>query len=828
MGKKHHKISSRPAELSSGQLERQARDDMAAGHFRKARDTYKILCKQDREKYLPGLIEANRRLAEQLMERGLLSDAEQVLAYLKAIAPPSSMLAADVTFALKKHDWQRAFDEASRLCKDMPDALEERDRAAAADALVLAFPNVQESSRLPPPVASDLAAIVGALHCVCEERWEQAQELLRPVPRGSLFAAWKILVKGVIAFYAGDTEKAATLFAQLPPHGVPVRVASAFRLFLGRGHGQKFDTPADEQALKGACGLLDATNLAPFLLRADQSWRAARREDSYGEMRQAPGFPSEEPDLAGALSDFYLNAPFSMRDAAYDRYLHWFERLAASGRFKNNEEARLTYRMLGCAGLDEPFSELIERFWRRFLQFYPADDPLKPKVASLVLEQLGDYHAQRETPLPFFFGEEGERLRDVEGAIRLFQESIEHDPSNLGAYLKLLDVYERTEKNSERNRLLDRMAQLFPKEKAVLLRAGQECLKRKAYLKGTQYLERAHSLDALDPEVLQALVSAYTHLARQYYEKKNVNKGRDTFNPARRYAIRDQTDFVRGLDFLQALQGVLEMTFGDKETGLQLITAARECTLSPVALLLFAHGNRRLYRRREQSPFWAELLQSRAQVASPRARKDVFVALEYLYSLDKSLDWSAETAFVRECLAPLAAEAFTREEAWYTVPTLAAFPPFVSLAKTIIEEALRRHPDDPRFRLYSAFAHSRSPADFDVAELDKIYHDAMQEGDTKTAQVAGSAMEAARNLAEPPFEDDFGLPHDQLEDMRRAAAEMSDAEFEKFRKESSKFIPLPLFDLIMADVRAQASRGPQPERRHRGKRTTDQLELFNP
>jgi hypothetical protein len=103
----------------------------------------------------------------------------------------------------------------------------------------------------------------------------------------------------------------------------------------------------------------------------------------------------------------------------------------------------------------------------------------------------------------------------------------------------------------------------------------------------------------------------------------------------------------------------------------------------------------------------------------------------------------------------------------------------------------------------------------------------MREGDTQTAQIASTALGAARNLVEPPFEQDFGLPQDQLEEMRRAAAEMSDAEFEKFRKESSKFIPLSLFDLIMADVRTKPSRGPQPERR-RGNGTPGQFELFNP
>ena len=95
---------------------------MAAARFRKARDTYKILCKQDRERYLPGLIEANRRLAEQLIEKGLTSDAEQVLAHLETIAPSSGTVATDVGLALKKHDWQRAFDGAMRLSNDAPAA----------------------------------------------------------------------------------------------------------------------------------------------------------------------------------------------------------------------------------------------------------------------------------------------------------------------------------------------------------------------------------------------------------------------------------------------------------------------------------------------------------------------------------------------------------------------------------------------------------------------------------------------------------------------------------------------------------------------------------
>ncbi|MBV8224188.1 MAG: hypothetical protein JO232_03240 [Verrucomicrobia bacterium] len=825
MGKKHHKSSWRPSELSSEQLERQAQDDLSAGRFRKARDIYKILCKQDREKNLPGLIEANRRLAEQLMENGRISEAEQVLAYLKTIAPSSIILANDVCFALKKHDWQTAFEGALRLRNSTHD---ERDRAVVADALVLAFPDIEEAGRLALPEASDLAAIMGALRCVSEERWEQAQELLRPVPRGSLFAAWKILVKGMIAFYAGDLEKVDALFAQLPPDGVPARAANALRPFLGTDHSQKLDEPAVEQAAQGACFLLNATELAPLLLRADQSWRAGRHADSYKEMRQAPGFPSEQPDLAGALSDFYFKAPFAMRDAASEKYRQWFARLADSGRFKDGREGRLTYRFLGCAEIDDPFSGEIEHFWRMFLQFCPADDPLSGKIASLVLERVGAHYAQHEQAVPFFFDEEGEHMRNAVGAIHLLEESIESDPSNLSAYLKLLDVYEFAEQHNDRNRLLDLMAELFPKDKAVLLRAGRESLKRNGYFKGIRYLERAHSLDALDPEVLQTLVSAYARLARQYYQKRNVNKGRHTFDLARRHAIRDQLDFIRGLDFLQALQGVLEMKFGDKGMGLRLMTAARECTRSLVALLFFAHGNSRLYYHKQGSPFWAELLRNRAHAASARVRREVYLAFEYIRSLDEALDWSAESAFVRESLAPLASGAFTRDEASYFVPLLAVDPHFVSLAEAINSEALRCDPHDPRFRLYSVFGRTRSPHDLDIAELDSIYHDAIRQGDAKTAKLARAAIGAAENLSEPPDEEeDSGLPSDQLEEMRRRAAGMSDAEFEEFRKESVDFIPLTLFDLVMAGVSEKSSRRPKSEKRQRPSMRTDEPDLFS-
>ena len=52
--------------------------------------------------------------------------------------------------------------------------------------------------------------------------------------------------------------------------------------------------------------------------------------------------------------------------------------------------------------------------------------------------------------------------------------------------------YDFLKKTAERNRLLDEMTRRFPNEKKVLIWAGELCSRRHAYVKGIEYLERAH------------------------------------------------------------------------------------------------------------------------------------------------------------------------------------------------------------------------------------------------------------------------------------------------------------------------------------------------
>ena len=83
------------------QAERKARQFLAEGRFRIAREEIKPLVKSDRARFLPLLIEANCELAREMLGKGLTSEAEQVLAYLRTIAPASQLLLLESEMAYR-------------------------------------------------------------------------------------------------------------------------------------------------------------------------------------------------------------------------------------------------------------------------------------------------------------------------------------------------------------------------------------------------------------------------------------------------------------------------------------------------------------------------------------------------------------------------------------------------------------------------------------------------------------------------------------------------------------------------------------------------------
>lgn len=760
MGKKNRQpFAPSVAPASPMGMAEQAVAELAARRFRKARDLFKLLCKQDREKFLPGLIAANRGLAEELMAKGQVSEAEQVIAYLKTITPAGELLGMDVLAAQRAQDWPRAWRLAVDWWTSAKGALTPRDRTTVADALVLAFPNLETAgASVPEALCADLAAILAALRALSEERFAEAQDALRPVPRGSLFADWKMLVKGWLALHAGDRAKAAQLLDAVAPDSTPSRAAEALRPFLSPV--QMPAGPGQEAPLGRTCRLLGEPALGPILARADHLWRAGRHFASWQEMRRANGFPSESPTIHGALSDFYSRVLPTLNDDDADAYVDGLLDFATKRSFKNPAERRLVCRILATDSLEALAPESAEEWWREFVDACPPDDPRTDRLAALAFAHLGHWMAQPYDLDPFRMRGPGSGLRDLPGAIDNLQQAIERDPGHLPAYLDLLRVYEHEKNQRDHQRLLETMTQRFPEDKAVLFQAGRHQLQGGAFAKGLELLERAHALDRLDPATQCEIVRGLFLLARQQYGKKALAPARATLARLEQYAVRDGIDFARGLDLLQARSAALEMVFGEESASRAQLAVARSTTRTPAALLLLTHV---VYRANgnvppKQGPFWKELKPLRAETVAERAL--LLQVLDHASQLNGTLDWKAEANFVRDCLAPVAGAAFSRDEALILHISLMGRRGFEKFMKELVKAGLRHDGTDPRFLLLKELSLKRRDGWIDRYKIGHLRQEAVRRGDQKAVALADSALNRPppSQFEEDDFidDDDFG------------------------------------------------------------------------
>jgi tetratricopeptide (TPR) repeat protein len=818
MAKKHYpKQRSSPPQLASddlGALEARAREDLAAGKFRKARETYKLLCKRDRERYLPGLIEANTRLMDELRERGLVSEAEQVMAYLKTIAPPKALAGLEIRAALQRADWTGALGSAAKMLADAPG-----DQAVVADALVLAFEQTAgpNAPALPERVKSELAAVTGALECVARAEYGAAQDLLRPLPRESMFADWKMLIKGMVAFHTGDMAKAEALLSRLPETGIPAQAAAAYRALASR------NAPLVEAGMERVCRLFGVEGLASVVSRADRLWRSGSVAESYGEMRKFPDFPSEEPGLTGALSDFYFKCFANVRESLAARCFRAFYELQKKNRCKHDSE----YRLICLALLREDLqltdfdSTETATYLSNFLQHSPPGDRQTGRMAAILFEKLGSFNARMAPKHPFEF--ESERMDDSNLAQRFLLQSIEHDGDYLPAYLRLTEVYEFLKKTSERNRLMDEMTRRFPNEKAVLIKAGALCSQRKAYLKGIEYLERAHALDPLDQEALLCLTGAYIGVALQHYEKGALAKARMTYEAIFKIADREKFEPAMGLDFMLARQSVMERLFGEPGAAAEKEAAARKIAHSKPALLYFMHA---YYRAKgpsgASSPFWDELQHTCPQSGLDRLRLvGTFLSLR---EVCEGLDLRDEARFIERCMEPLLKGRTAVSE---IVELLALLGPghhlLHDLGEKLLAAGLKAEPGHLRLRLVKFVRHADRISSPDVArsQLEALRDDAERAGDALTEKMVRELLSSLR-LDEPfgdlswmrddddgdEFDDDFlegdeagGIPSEMIETIE-AIASMGPGELRMLRREMiGKGMPEALVDDLIESVR---------------------------
>ncbi len=546
-----------PANLTAFSQDAPARPVLTAlaeGKWRKARDQAKDLCKKDKARYLPLLVEANVGLAREMISKGLTKDAEPVVAYLKTLASKEvyeplveALKAPPAPAAGGTHLLPGGGSPAAKMISLWAEvlkaaaALEAGGKPspadwAAVDSAVACFTEPPESGdedSLAARVALELQAVHKACDASAEGRWDEAQYALRSLPRQSVFQHWRMLLRGMRHVFHREKEEAKACFATLPADGACARAAVVMGGALGPGTTKKAPGAARAGWWLAVSG--EPAAWAVPVAEADAAWKAGEWNKACQTLVKGLGgkFPTDAPGLAAVLSDFMFimevaDTPLETRRE--DQMLDFWSRIAKN---PGNAEATVLclLRALLLKGAESMRPGELREEWMAVMALetkFHGPSPLRDCVGWQWLgEQLAkEDRSSRGMGFGFGFGGFGgreqpaDRMLDAAGAVKAFQNAVKADPDSESAHLGLLSLLEKTGDKPERNRLLDDLVKRFPHNKKVMLQAGLLAAERKAFGKGLNYLRAARALDPLDREVRSALLGALVLQVRDLVKKK--------------------------------------------------------------------------------------------------------------------------------------------------------------------------------------------------------------------------------------------------------------------------------------------------------------------
>lgn len=524
-----------PNDFAKDPAAAQVLDFIRAGLWRKARDAAKDLCKKDRGRYLDLLIRANVGLVREMLGKGLLKEAETVVVYLATFAPADTMamLRAEMAAPTSKRQvavladsggagWWVAALRADEVATK-GGAVFPADQAAVDLLVTDAFePDAVGNEGQAVRLVAELKAVRAACTATGEGRWAEAKNALRDLPRQSVFWQWRIFLRGVRCAFEEERETARQCFAQLPPSGALARAAASLAPDLA-GCTRPAPATATVPLYLAATGQ-SAVWAAP-ILAASTSWKAGKRIQAFDDLvtGMKAEFPSVVPGLPSILTDSILPSHARMNDGDWVDSEALFTRFV-SGRVKVKSQLPTSVlafiRSMCVAEKDEMPHEELDRSWRQLIELWQKRHGPDGQRDSLAWQWLGDAlgnpAALKSNPFDY---EGGEKCKHAANAIKAYENAIAADEANEPARLGLVSLLIRQGDTKRSNKMLDELVKKFPRNKGILILAGDSATARKSYAKGIGFLRTALALDPLNKELKERIVVTLTLQVRNASRK---------------------------------------------------------------------------------------------------------------------------------------------------------------------------------------------------------------------------------------------------------------------------------------------------------------------
>jgi tetratricopeptide (TPR) repeat protein len=620
--RKHRGAEAATPALLRARVERAARE----GRFQQALELAKQLHKQEPS---PPHLELLRRAylgrARQLRGQGHTRDAVTVLRAALAVDRSNAEWLGQIAAELAQSGEVK--EALALLTPDAPAAA-----AVLAHAADAAVPQGDAGRALLPAAwQADFARVVAAFRFAEAGNDEAARAELQLIGLRSPFLEWKLLLRGLQAYYQHDDARALENWQRLAPDRVPARLAAPYRFHLDAAF--RAAQPPETQAIlqrqfdrvQGSTLLQRLRLLRAALAETDDLAPAFRHAEAL-----LPDLRREAPHLETRLAACFYWAVMDSRPDDVRRYQRVFGRPADDPNF---------HRLNGLAHDRHGNPEAAHREWQGYEKDVAADPARWPagqaeRARALIWLHMGRNAAaipddEQAAKLPRFLRDDPDRPRPLKpSAEPCYQRALELAPDLLEAHEALFRLHRAAGRAAKAEKAGRALLERFPDHVPTLEGLGDVLLDREKYAEALELARRAFQAHPLDRTLRGKVVTTHMYLARSHAEADRFDDGRREYQAA--LALAEERDAPGVL----CRWAACEFRAKDDARAEELLRQARARAPSPlgVAYLMLVESVRLKLPRPLKARFEAEF--KAGLEAPPTAAAAAFLA-QTVYALHR-------------------------------------------------------------------------------------------------------------------------------------------------------------------------------------------------
>lgn len=406
--------------------------------------------------------------------------------------------------------------------------IDEKLLAQVVDAAVAN--GLQGRGQLPAAHQPDYDRIINAFHQLEAGQDEAVRATLQGIGLRSPFLEWKLMLRGLQAYYQQDDERALENWQRLNHERLPARLVAPLRFNIDRPY-QAAQPAATQAALQRQAGRLQGTS--PVQQLRDLQRTLVGQAGMAQVFRQADAVAAtlrlEAPHLLPRLAScLYWAVLHNGQPDDVPRYQRVFgtpaddpglHRLQAMGWERSGymEEAHRHWQQFEKAVADHP-------------EAWPGEQA--KRVRALVWQHMGRNAASVPDDddldgMPSFLRNHPDRPQPLNpSAEQCFRKSLVLAPDQVETHEELFRYYREQEEDDKAVRAAKELLERFPDRVEALAELGDLHMKRQEYAAALSCFQRALKNNPLDRKLRGRVSTAHVHVARTYAEAGNFDEAR--------------------------------------------------------------------------------------------------------------------------------------------------------------------------------------------------------------------------------------------------------------------------------------------------------------